>query len=214
MEKINHIAILDDHELFRSGIEQIINTSPDFRVVESVSTPEELYWVLKNNKKIDIVLLDIRLKGANGLDVLKIIKEEYPLMKVIMLTMYDESSYIRKMIENGADGYLLKDITPDELFRTLTNVCSLGRYFNQSITQLIIQSLQDKVVKAKTGVEFTSVELEVLTLISNGYTSDEIAKMLYKSTRTIEGYRNSFLKKTNTKNIASLVTWAFKNGVL
>ncbi len=207
------VAILDDHELFRTGICELVSKSPDFEMLWSVGAPEELYQALEHQTP-DLLMLDIRLKNTNGLDVLQKLKSTHPALKIVMLTMHAESSYIRRMIEHGADGYLLKDITPEELFRSLRNVIRLGRYFGTEIMEVLVQSLQQKEFLKKTGLEFSSIELDVLLLISEGLTAEEIAKKLFKSHRTIEGYRQRLLDKTGSKNIAALISWAYKNGVL
>lgn len=207
------VAILDDHELFRTGIGELLHKSPDFEMVCSVGSPEELYAFVAQQVP-DLLLLDIRLKNANGLDVLKTIKADYAQLKVVMLTMFSESSYVRHMIEQGANGYLLKDITPDELFRSLRNVVQLGTYFGPEVTSVLIQSLQHKETMKRSGLTFSDAELEVLAMISEGHTAEEIAVKLYKSNRTIEGYRQKLLDKTGSKNIAVFISWAYKNGVL
>jgi DNA-binding NarL/FixJ family response regulator len=212
MEKTK-VAILDDHELFRTGICELVNKSEDFTMVCSAGTPEELYAFLEEGSP-ELLILDIKLKELSGLDVLKTLKQQNGDLKIVMLTMHEESSYIRQMIQQGADGYLMKDITPEVLFRSLRNVLSLGKYFGPEITNLLIQSLQHKETLKKTGTVFTPIEIEVLTLISEGLTAEEIAGKLFRATRTIEGHRQKLLDKTHSKNIAALISWAYKNGVL
>jgi two-component system response regulator DegU len=207
------IAILDDHQLFRTGICELVNKSEDFYILWSAGTPEELYDFLDKTLPA-ILLLDIRLKEASGLDVLRYLKTKYPDLRIVMLTMYVESSYIHQMIEHGADGYLMKDITPDDLFRTLRNVLELGKYYGPEITEVLINSLQRQDVEKVSGIKFSTTEIQVLKLISEGLTAEEIAKLLFKATRTIEGYRQRLLDKTNSKNIAALISWAFNNGLL
>lgn len=207
------VAILDDHQLFRTGICELVNKSEDFHILWSAGTPEELYSCLEKTLPT-ILLLDIRLKDANGLDVLRYLKTKYPDLRIVMLTMYIESSYIEQMIEHGADGYLMKDITPDDLFRTLRNVMTLGKYYGPEITAVLINSLQHKEVQKTSGIQFSESEIEVLKMLSEGLTAEDSAKLLFKSARTIEGYRQKLLEKTDSKNIAALISWAYKNGVL
>jgi two-component system, NarL family, response regulator DegU len=213
MKPKTQVAILDDHELFRTGICELVNNSKEFEVIWSLGNPDRLEEKF-NEKTPEILLLDIKLKNANGLDVLKLLKQTMPEIRIIMLTMYSEISYIRQMIEQGANGYLLKDITPEELFKTLQNVMQLGRYFGQEITSLLIQSLQHKKTTELPSISFSDAEIEILKLISEGHTSEEMSKIIYKSSRTIEGYRQRLLDKTQSKNIAALISWAYKNGVL
>jgi DNA-binding NarL/FixJ family response regulator len=207
------VAILDDHQLFRTGICELVNKSANFNILWSVGTPGELYTCLSRALP-DLLLLDIRLKEASGLDVLRHVKASHEQVRVVMLTMYEENSYIHQMIENGADGYLLKDITPEELFRSLNNVMTLGKYYGTRVTEALINSLQHKDTIKASGISFTTVEIDVLKMLSEGLTAEEIAKTMFRSARTIEGYRQKLLDKTDSKNIAALISWAYKNGVL
>lgn len=207
------VAILDDHHLFRTGICELVNKSGDFSILCSAGTPEELYKAFADGLP-SVLLLDIRLKDANGLDVLRYVKANHEPIKVVMLTMHEESSYIQQMIEHGADGYLLKDITPEELFRSLHNVVKLGKYFGTEITARLINSLQTRDSVEKAGISFNELEIDILTLISEGLTAEEIAQKLYRSHRTIEGYKQRLLDKTESKNIAALISWCYKHGVL
>lgn len=207
------LAILDDHQLFRTGICELVNQAADFEMIHSVGTPEELEAAMAAQLP-DMLILDIRLKNANGWDILRKIKSEHEDLKVIMLTMHDEASFVRRMIEQGADGYLTKDITPEELFHSLRMVRQLGKYYGPEIAGKLIKSLQQKESFKRTEEGFSDQEIEILILFSEGFTAEEIAAKLHRATRTIEWHRQKMLERTQSKNIASLIAWAFKQGVL
>jgi DNA-binding NarL/FixJ family response regulator len=213
MSKKITVGIVDDHKLFRSGVEDIINDSKDFQVKISASDGDELFSALKKNN-IQILLLDINLKHENGLDILIKLSEIKPEIKVIMLTMFSESSYINTMVLKGAKGYLLKDTTPEILLMTLKKVHEDGKYYDTHTTNVIVESIQSKEKLVALGIELSQIELDILKLISNGKTAEEISLLVFKSTRTIEGYRQKLLEKTQTRNIAELVAWGFKNKLL
>jgi len=208
------IGIIDDHKLFRSGVVDIINDSKEFQVKISVGTSDELYAAL-NKTNIQILLLDINLKDdENGLDILIRLSDTNPEIKVIMLTMLNEASYINTMVLKGARGYLLKDTTPEILLNTLKKVHEDGKYYDTYTTNIIVDSMQTKQKLVSFGIELTQIEIDILKHISDGKTADEISLLVFKSTRTIEGYRQKLLEKTNTRNIAELVSWGFKNKIL
>ena len=213
MSKKIAVGIVDDHQLFRSGVEDIINDSKGFHVNVSASDGDELFSALKNND-IQILLLDINLKHENGLDILIKLNETNPEIKVIMLTMFSESSYINTMVLKGAKGYLLKDTTPEILLTTLKKVHEDGKYYDTYTTNVIVESIQSKEKLVTLGIELSQIELDILKYISDGKTADEISLLVFKSTRTIEGYRQKLLEKTHTRNIAELVAWGFKNKIL
>jgi len=213
MSKKIAIGIVDDHKLFRSGVVDIINDSMQFQVKISASTGDELYASL-NKTNIQILLLDINLKDENGLDILIHLSEIQPDLKVIMLTMLDEVSYINTMVLKGAKGYLLKDTTPEILLMTLKRVHEDGKYYDTHTTNVIVESMQSREKLASIGVELLQIEIDILKHISDGKTSDEISLLLFKSTRTIEGYRQRLLEKTKVRNIAELVSWGYKNKIL
>jgi len=207
------IGIVDDHKLFRSGVVDIINDSKEFQVKISASTGDELFASLRKTN-IQILLLDINLKEENGLDILIKLSETNPELKVIMLTMLNEASYINTMVLKGAKGYLLKDTTPEILLTTLKKVHEEGKYYDTYTTNILVDSLQSKQKLVSFGIELSQIEIDILTYISAGKTADEISLLIFKSTRTIEGYRQKLLEKTGCRNIAELVSWGWKNKIL
>ena len=213
MSKKIAVGIVDDHKLFRSGVQDIINDSSEFQVKISASDGDELFSALSKTN-IQILLLDINLKHENGLDILIKLSESNPEIKVIMLTMFSESSYINTMVLKGAKGYLLKDTTPETLMMTLKKVHEDGKYYDTHTTNVIVESIQSKEKLVTLGIELSQIELDILKYISDGKTADEISLLVFKSTRTIEGYRQKLLEKTHTRNIAELVSWGFKNKLL
>ncbi len=208
-----NIGILDDHKLFRSGISELIKDQDGFEVLISVATREELLSRLRANI-IDILLLDIRLKDDRGEDVLKEIKKQYPDIKIVMLTMHSENSYLIKMVKLGADGYLVKDCEPDELIKTLKNVYTYGKHFSSTATSNMIRGMRKEEEKIKNGEYLKPYEVSVIKYLSEGKTAEDIGLIMHKSPRTVEGYKQKLLEKTKTKNTAELVSWAYKDGCL
>lgn len=207
------VVHIDDHLIFRRGVSEIFSQSDRYDLVASVETSKELYKILERNQVV-ILLLDIRLQEETGLGILKKVKQEYPDLKVIMFTMHDEDKYISTFVKEGASGYLLKNAKPDEVIKTLDNVIADGNYFNAHTMSTIVKMMQAKNQFDNLELELTKLEITLLKYISEGDTAEEIGRKLYKSPRTIEGYRHKLIQKTKSRNVAELITWAYKHNLI
>jgi DNA-binding NarL/FixJ family response regulator len=210
------VIITDDHKLFRKGVAALIS---DFDFVEVLGEAEnglELLDILeKNNKDQIVVLLDLRMPEMDGPEVFGIIKNKYPEIKVIILSMEDDHQIISHLIKEGVNGYLLKSADPDEMETALRKVIRNDFYFSDSITEIIMKELLNYSNEPiTTEINLTPRELDVLKLICEELTAGEIADQLCLSVRTVEGYRTKLLSKTNTKNMAGLVLYAVKNKII
>jgi len=156
------------------------------------------------------------MPNQNGFESLIILKENYPATHVIILTMYDESPYIIKALKNGAKGFVLKSAKPNELISAIKTVHNNEVFINDHLTSSLLKNLKNSKAKRSNALIYnltlSRIEEEVLEYICNGLTNQEIASKIYKSKRTAEGYRQKLLDKTNNKNTAALVAWAFRNG--
>ena len=216
-EKLN-IAIADDHVLFRKGLVSLLG---DFEFVGQVSEASdglELLELLKMASPMpDVVLLDLRMPVMDGVEATDRIRELYPDLKIIILTMQDDENFIVYMIEKGINGYLLKDVEPEELEKALLTLRSRDYYFNEKLTDLVVKGLFLKGRKP-AGIYYETLfserELEVLRLICEEYTNAEMAEKLNVSKRTIDSHRNSLLEKSGVKNAAGLVLYAVRNGIV
>jgi len=217
MAKKIKIAVADDQTMFRSGLVSLLNDIDNVIVEIEAVDGEDLLEQMKE-KKVDIVFLDYRMPNMNGLAAAKIIRETYPYLHILMLSMYHESEFIIKAIENGANGYLTKDDEPDEIKCAIDSVLNTGYYVNDRVSKLLVghMMMQGKIFpKFKTeGTDLTIHEIEVIQLIAKELSSKEIADRLNKSERTIEGYRASIMEKTNAKNLVGIVMYGIKVGII
>ncbi len=216
-EKIK-IAITDDHALFRNGLAEMVQQHEQFEVALTAASAEELIKQLQIRSGIDIILLDIKMPGKSGIEILPEIAEIDEKIKVIMISMHEERSFVVKSMKGGARGYLLKDTEPEELYSAIMRTYEIGYYFSENTSKALVEDISKKQEKGSklTGhlPELTSDDLALLEQICNGLKAAEIAKKLFKSPRTIEGHKARLLEKTQCKNAASLVAWAFRNGLL
>ncbi|HMQ48830.1 MAG TPA: response regulator transcription factor [Saprospiraceae bacterium] len=208
--------IADDHKMFREGLRAILEQESDIEVVGEAGSAREIFDLISKNQP-DIVLLDITLGEENGVEIAKILREKYPKLRILVVTMHTESSYILKMLEIGAAGYILKDAGKVEVLNAIRSVSAGDSYFSQQASAIIIAFLQNKLspaVKRKDSVLLTRREIEVLKLIAGEYTNQEIADKLFISPRTVDTHRRNLLEKLRLKNTASLVKYAIQHGYM
>ena len=212
-----HIAFVDDHLLFREGIKAIFQEEKDMEIIIEASNGEEFLNALRNSVvKPSIVLLDIRMPNLDGYETAKIVLEEYPAMKIIILTMHEEERHIIKMIELGVNGYLMKNASPDEVIECIKCVREYDYYFNNKITKIMrkVMMYKGKRTAVNSMYDLSEREIEVLALICKEFTAKEIGEQLFISFRTVEGHRKKLLAKLKVRNTAGLVVFALKNEIV
>ncbi len=207
------ILLADDHVLIRHGIRNIIKKNDKFRVVGEVSNGEELMNFLEDSE-VDMIILDISMPGIDGMAAIKLVKDRFPRIKILMLTMHKTKQYFYNAMAAGADGYLMKDDSDQELLIAIEKVVSGKNY----ISPFLVDNFADDVIsmfrteKKTPFQELTKREKEILQLVVKGYTSKKMAEHLNLSQRTIDHHRSNLLRKFNRKNSIDLVNYAVRNG--
>jgi DNA-binding NarL/FixJ family response regulator len=211
MEQKLKIAIVDDHEMFRSGVKLILAQKENWEVVIEAVNGEDFLKQL-NSIIPDIVLLDISMPVLNGYDTAVSALKRVPELKIIIISMLNEEQYYIKMIEAGVSAFILKKSGTEELFRAIEEVSKGNNYFTQDLLKNIVLIINNKAVDDKLCLN--DREKDVLYLICNGFTNKEISENLFLSIKSIEKYRTNLLQKTNTKNSAHLVMFAIQNKLI
>lgn len=214
MQKIR-VGIVDDHELFRKGVIGILDPNR-FEVVLEAENGQAFIDRL-DSVAVDVVLLDLEMPVLDGMEACKRVRERFPELKILILTMHRAPHFMVHMMENGANGYLVKESGPDELEEALERVYRTGYFFNDALSRAMLLKLEGgsrKVPKQMLNDELSEREAEVLRLICEELTTPEIADKLYLSPRTVEGYRKQLLEKTGARNTAGLVLWAVRQGIM
>ena len=210
------IIIVDDHFIFRNGLKDLLVEIPDVEIIGEASSGEEFLEMLPASKP-DIVFMDIKMPGLSGIETTRKALEIMPDLKILALSMFGENEYVEEMLQAGALGYLLKNIGKQELIKAIDNIANEKGYFSDEILVMVTRKVFNaKQVSAEQYVleSFTKRELEVLKLVSQGYSNTEIAEKLDISPRTVGGHRNNMLAKSGLKNTAALVSFALKNNVI
>lgn len=210
------IAITDDQILFRKGLVAILEKEPDFEFIFEANNGRELLELLESNDpKPEVLLLDLSMPEINGVDAMKVIHEKYPEIKVLILSVYGQNQFVSHLIDLGICGYLFKNTEPDEVKKAIREVMVKELFFNEALVKALSKRVADK--KSKLFIQdniltlLSPRELEVLNLICEQKTAQEIAEILFISVRTVDGHRNNLLEKTGARNTAGLVVYAIKN---
>ena len=207
------VAILDDHEMVLKGIETMLNDNPKVVVMDTYSTGDQLKSALENEQP-DVLLLDINLKDENGIDICRSLSKSHPEVKIIGLSNYSETGFIKNMMRNGAKGYLLKNTGRDELVKAIEEVQNGSIYIPQELNQKILNESFGHQQSDSFIPKLTRREKEVLQCISDELTNQEMADKLFISIKTVESHRNNLLQKFGVRNTAGLVKEAFRKGLL
>lgn len=218
MNKDTHtIAIIDDHTMFRKGLCELINLFPRYSVMMDASNGKDLIRQLQPDRLPDILLLDIAMPEMDGYHTAAWAQANYPDIRILALSTMESEGAIIKMIQSGAKGYLLKDAEPAELKRAFDEVMSLGFYYNDQVSRKIVQSVNDLADERSpihTLVKLSERESEFLKLACSEKTYSQIAKEMFVSERTVDGYRDSLFRKLNIGTRVGLALYAVKNGLV
>ncbi len=214
MKQVIRLALADDQHLFRRGMALLLRDMADAQVVLECANGEDLLIALKKTE-VDIVLLDLEMPVLDGTETMKRIRQEFPQVKVIILSTHDEDDFIARLMELGANGYMLKTAEPDEIDTAIRSVAQSGFYLNDAVNKAMLHGL---VKKKKVKPVFNDIdplserELEVLRGICQELTTSEIAARIFVSPRTVDFHRNNLLLKTGARNAAGLVVYALTQG--
>jgi DNA-binding NarL/FixJ family response regulator len=207
-EKIN-IAIVDDHTLFRKGVAALMSEFDELAVVFEAENGQQMQQMLAKHTIPQVILMDINMSVMDGYAATAWVKEKYPQIKVLALSMFEDDKAVIRMIRCGASGYVLKESKPRELLEAITTINTKGVYINELVSGKLLRSITDK----ETKPEFSKKELEFLKLCCSELTYKEMADKMFVSPRTIDNYRESLFQKLSLKSRTGLVLFAIQNEV-
>jgi len=215
MSKIK-IAIADDYKIFREGLKVGLSADDNLEVMLEADNGEELLKGLENNSP-DVIIMDLKMPIMDCMEATKEVRKKFPSIKVLVVSMYEDDKFIIHLMENGANGYLLKNAEPDEIRRSIYSVHENGYYFNDLVNKALLKKLVLKnnlKPSFNQNIDLTEREQEVLKMICEEKTAAEIAKEIFLSPRSVEGIRQRLIEKIGVRNTAGLVMFAVKNGIV
>ncbi len=208
MEKIK-VFLVDDHAILLDGVRSLLNATDEYEVAGSASTAEEALVYLQNNE-VEILISDYSLPGMDGLGLVRVLQRIKPDLKIIIMSMHDESHLVKEILKEGIKGYLLKKDSTKELISALQQVRAGRVYLSNEINSLLIENLQNP----DEGKLLTEREREILKLIAREYTNRDIAEELFISERTVETHRKNIFRKTKTSSLVGLIKFAYANNLI
>ncbi len=208
------VALVDDHVLLRKGLATLIDSFDEFSVVFQADNGEQMQQKMDSDNLPDLVLLDINMPKMDGYASAMWLKQKYPLIKIMALSMYDNENAVIRMFKAGAKGYILKDCEPPELRSALLSIMERGYYYSELVTGKLIHSINklDDDNDMRNMTQLNDREIQFLKFVCTEMTYKEIAEQMFLSPRTIDGYRDALFEKLNIKTRVGLVMYAIKNG--
>ena len=208
------VYIADDHQVLLDGLQTLLSSLEDIEVAGIGHNGKEAIEFLNNNK-VDVMLLDINMPEMNGVDACKIISKNYPDVQIIALSMYNKASFIQQMLKNGASGYILKNTGQEELVDAIRTVHRGEKFLGPMVSKTLMASMIGQRQKSRSYIpEMTRREKEVLALIAQEHTTQEISNQLHISLNTVETHRKNLLSKFGVRNSVGLIKIAIERGLL
>ncbi|MEP5935087.1 MAG: response regulator transcription factor [Winogradskyella arenosi] len=208
------IIIADDHAMFLDGLTSILSEEKSIKVILTAKTGTQVLKYLRINKdeKIDLVITDINMPEMDGVALNQAIKSEFPQIKTLVVSMLEEAKKIKQLTEANANGYISKNAEKTELLKAITNILEGENYFSPRIKQVLMEAMFSE--KSSPEIALTKRGTEVLKLIAQEFTTQEIADQLFLSKHTIESYRKNLISKLGVRNLAGLTRYAVEKGLL
>ena len=210
------VAIADDHKIFRKGVILSLRPYSNIKFVLEAENGDELLAGLQEAQP-DVVLMDLRMPQKDGIETTKIISKQYPHIYVLVLSMYEDERFVSHLMENGANGYLLKNAEPQEIRKAIMDVHEKGYYLNNFVNRILIKKAHAKqktIPSLNNEITISDKEREVLRFICMEFTAQEIAQKMDISPRTVEAIKDRLMERFGSKNTAGLVFFAVKNNLV
>lgn len=211
------ILLVDDHQIVIDGLKSLLTEIKNIVIVAEANNGKDAVDVLSKTP-VDVILMDIEMPVMNGLDSTKIITSRYPQTKVIALTTFSENAIVKKMLNAGASGYILKNIKTETLLEAIITVHSGEKYFSSEISLVLLKPSTEEIIlpkKQNSSVNLlSSREIEILKLIAEGLSNIETAEKLFISPKTVKAHRENIMKKLDLHNVVELVRCAIDNGLI
>jgi len=213
---IIRVGIADDHKIFRKGVILSLRQYTNISFIFEAENGEELLNMLQQDQP-DVILMDLRMPNKDGIETTKEVSRRFPDVKVLILTMFEDERFVSHLMENGANGYLLKNADPAEIKRAIMEVMSKGYYLNNFVNRVLLKKTnnRNKTIPSLTSeIVLSDKEKEVIQLLCMEYTAAEIAQKMEISPRTVESIKDRLMERFGLKNTAGLVFYAVKNNLI
>jgi len=208
------IIIADDHTMFLDGLISILSGEKSINIILTAKTGTQVlkYLRINTNEKIDLVITDINMPEMDGIELNSAIKSEFPQIKTLVVSMLEDAKKIKALTEANVNGYISKNAEKAELLKAIKTILEGQNYFSLRIKQVLMEAMFSE--KSEPEISLSKRETEVLKLIAQEFTTQEIADQLFLSKHTIESYRKNLISKLGVRNLAGLTRYAVEKGLL
>lgn len=204
------VLLVDDHVIVREGLRSTLAEFANFKIIGEAKDGLEAVEKVRALKP-DVVLMDINMPRMNGLQATATIRKSFPKIRILVVTVHDSRQYIAQILRAGADGYVIKDTSPDELARAIESVHNGGSVFSPTVARHLVEDLLHQPVKSEPANRITTREKQILSLLTEGKTNKEMASELNLSVRSVETFRLRLMRKLNVGNAAELTKYALEH---
>lgn len=210
------VAIADDHKLFRKGVILSLRQHTNISFIIEADNGDELLTRIAEETP-DVVLMDLRMPTKDGIETTKEVSRRYPDIRILILTMYEDERFVSHLMENGANGYLLKNADPNEIKKAIMEVMARGYYLNNFVNRVLLKKTNTRnksIPSLSSEIVLSDKEKEVVRLLCMEYTASEIAQKMEISARTVESIKDRLMERFGLKNTAGLVFFSVKNNLI
>ena len=205
--------IVDDHQMFIDGVKSLLRKEKQFEFIAEANTGEDALRLLSEQVP-DILISDISMPGMSGKELVQAIKKEYPGVKILVLSMHNEADVISDIMYMEAEGYILKNIGKQELVTALQKLSDGGTHYSDEVLLSLMRKVKKENKKEKETITLSDREIEIVKLIAQEFSNEEIAEKLFLSKRTVETHRKNIHQKTGIKTVVGLIKFAIRNDLV
>ncbi|WP_199141236.1 response regulator transcription factor [Pedobacter sp. ASV12] len=210
-----NILIADDHQMVIDGLKSMLQHKPEYVIAGEANNGQAAFeLIVANPQQYNILITDISMPLLSGTELCKMVKNQFQHIQVLILSMYNNTQAVKEAVNAEADGYILKNSGQNELLQALHRIANDGTYFSQDIVPIIYNQYQKQKSQEEQLKQLSTREKEILMLITNEHTSEEIADKLFISKKTVDNHRQHLLEKCNCRSTVGLVKYAIKNGLI
>jgi len=205
------VLIVDDHQMLIDGIKSMLRKEKSIQIVAEAKNGIEALKIVRSNKDINFIITDISMPEMSGTEFVKVVKSEFPEIKVLVLSMFNDSAIVNEIMNVEAEGYILKNAGKQELISAIYRIANHGTYYSHEVISELMKNLKQNKVISENGKSLSPREIEIIKLIVQENTTNQIAEKLFISPRTVDTHRKNILQKTNNKTLVGLIKFVFEN---
>ncbi len=210
-DQVLNVLITDDHQMLIDGIKSLLRKEKNIQVVAEANSGKAALDILRERTDINLLITDINMPEMSGTELTKIVKKDFPDVKVLVLTMYNDPAIVNEILMVEAEGYILKNTGKQELINAIYKIADHGTYYSNEVMGVMMRDMKRKTVINENIKSLSPREIEIIKLIVQEFTTNQIAEKLFISPRTVDTHRKNILQKINTKTLVGLIKFAFEN---